>query len=247
MIIYPAIDLIDGKCVRLFQGKFDVTKTYNVPPDDVAKGYAEAGAQWIHIVDLDGARSPERRQTIMIEQLVRRSGLKVQSGGGIRTVEDVKLLFDVGVNRIVIGSMAVKSPDFVKFAIEEYGSEAVCVAVDVAPNPEHSESFNVVISGWRENSNMCLEDMLDSFAGSELKHILCTDISRDGTMTGSNLSLYRMLKKTFPKLEVQASGGVGGLEDVINLNDVGVSGIIIGKALYEEKISLKEALEIASC
>ncbi|HNQ91875.1 MAG TPA: 1-(5-phosphoribosyl)-5-[(5-phosphoribosylamino)methylideneamino]imidazole-4-carboxamide isomerase [Alphaproteobacteria bacterium] len=247
MIVYPAIDLIDGKCVRLFQGKFDATRTYDVPPLEVAKGYVDAGAQWIHIVDLDGARNPGSRQTILIEQLVGKSGLNVQSGGGIRTVEDMKTLFEIGIKRIVIGSMAVKSPDFVKFALEEFGSEAVCIAVDVAPASEQSENYNVAISGWQENSNIRLEDLLNEFKGTRLKHILCTDISCDGTMAGSNVSLYRKLKKTFPELEVQASGGVGGLQDVINLNDVGVGGVIIGKALYENKISLKEALEVSSC
>lgn len=247
MILYPAIDLIGGQCVRLYQGDFDIQKTYSKAPLDVASGYANAGAAWIHVVDLDGARDPQRRQVDLIKVLAQEAGAKIQSGGGMRSMDDVKRLLDCGVARVVIGSLAVRDPQVVRDAIAAYGPDAICIAVDVKPDVQNSDRYNVAISGWQEDGNIEVRDLLRDYEGSGLAHILCTDIARDGTMAGSNISLYRSLKREFPQFQIQASGGIGALDDLIHLHDSGADGVIVGKALYEGKFTIDDALQVVSC
>ncbi len=247
MILYPAIDLIDGKCVRLYQGDFGIQKTYSNSPLEVAVGYTKSGAEWIHVVDLDGARDPQKRQAALIQSLTGQSGAKIQSGGGVRSLKDVEMLLAQGVKRVVIGSMAVRDPVMVCDAIKTYGAETICIAVDVKPNPQHSEQYDVAIAGWKEDSKIEIRELLKQFEGNGLKHVLCTDISRDGTLSGSNVSLYRVLKREFPSLDIQASGGVGTLDDLIHLHDAGADGVIVGKALYEGKFTVEDALQVVKC
>lgn len=247
MLLYPAIDLIDGKCVRLYQGDFGIQKTYSGSPLDIAKGYTKSGAEWIHVVDLDGARDPLKRQIDMIQSLVSQSGAKIQSGGGVRALKDIELLLAQGVKRVVIGSMAVREPAMVRDALKTYGAEAICVAVDVKPRLQNADQYDVAIAGWKEDSKIEIRELLKQFDGAGLKHVLCTDISRDGTLSGSNISLYRALKREFPALEIQASGGVGTLEDLIHLHDARVDGAIVGKALYEGKFTVEDALQVVKC
>ncbi len=240
MIIYPAIDLIDGGCVRLEKGSFDAVTKYSADPVDVARQYKETGAQWAHVVDLDGARDSAKKQSDLIEKICCESGLLIQSGGGVRSYHDVKRMLHCGVERVVIGSLAVKDPDSVRRCFDDFGPEKICLAVDVKPN---GSEFEVAISGWREDSGFYLSAVLDMYLESGLRHVLCTDISRDGMMGGCNLNLYRDLKVKYPELIVQASGGVCGMEDVGVLRAMKIGGAVIGKALYEGKISLAEALK----
>jgi phosphoribosylformimino-5-aminoimidazole carboxamide ribotide isomerase len=241
MIIYPAIDLINGQCVRLHKGDFDQQTTYNASPIETAQSYKDQGADWLHLVDLDGARDPSARQTDVIRDIIQSTQLKVQTGGGVRSLDDVQTLVDAGASRVVIGSLAVKSPETVMQAFERFGAYAICLAVDVIPK---ADDFMVAVSGWQEESTMSINALIDQYKGVGLKHVLCTDIDRDGTMQGCNLELYAHLQTRYPDLVVQASGGVRDLNDIRALN---TAGVIIGKALYENVFSVADAIEAASC
>ncbi len=239
MIIYPAIDLINGSCVRLYKGQFDAVTSYDVNPIDVASVYQEQGAEWVHIVDLDGARNPENRQSDLIENICKLGGVRIQTGGGVRSHDDVARLLNIGASRVVIGSLAVKEPDIVRDCFKNFGSEKICLALDVVPI---GDEFQVAVSGWMENSGISLSAVLDMYLDFGLRHILCTDISKDGTLEGCNLDLYSTLKACYPYLEIQASGGVRGMDDIQTLRDLNLAGVVVGKALYEGKIDLSEAI-----
>lgn len=239
MIIYPAIDLIDGQCVRLHKGDFNQKTTYNASPIEVAKDYQEQGAEWLHLVDLDGARDPENRQIPVIQEIIQATGLKVQTGGGIRHADDVAMLLEAGASRIVIGSLCVKNPEVTKDILQKFGTDKICLAMDVLPK---DNQYFVAVSGWQEESNVLLNDLINDYMKEGLKHVLCTDISRDGAMTGSNIKLYQEMQKNFPTIKIQASGGVKSLDDIRELDSAGV---IIGKALYENIFTVREALEAA--
>lgn len=243
MIIYPAIDLIAGEVVRLHKGDFDQKTTYGTDPVAVARAYAEAGASWLHLVDLDGAKDPANRQTALIADIIAGSGLKVQTGGGIRSRADLKALLDAGASRVVIGSLAVREPDLVRQMFLDFGAESICLAADVI---RRDGAFLVAVSGWQEASSLKLSDFIAGFADVGLRHVLCTDIDRDGTMTGPNAGLYAEMKAEFPNIQLQASGGVKGIED---LDGLSTDGVIIGRAIYEGAVDLKAALArgAASC
>lgn len=240
MIIYPAIDLIDGEVVRLHKGDFDQKTTYGSDPVAVARAYADAGATWLHLVDLDGAKNPENRQTDLIGRIIDGSGLKVQTGGGIRSRDDVDALITAGASRVVIGSLAVREPDLVASMLDGFGVEAICLAADVV-RPD--DEFMIAVSGWQEASSLSLYEFIDGFVPAGLRHVLCTDIDRDGTMTGPNGTLYQTVKRQFPDIQLQASGGVSGIDD---LRDLPTDGVIIGKAIYEGAIDLKAALALGA-
>lgn len=237
MIVYPAIDVMGGKCVRLFKGDFDKQTTYSNSPAQVAIQFSKQGAKWLHLIDLDGARSPNNRQFEIIGKIVRESKMQVQTGGGIRSVEEVSNLLDTGANRVIIGSLATKEPELVKSMFTEFGSEKICLAADVQ---SHEGEYYVAISGWQELSKFPLRSFINDYLEVGLKHVLCTDISRDGTLEGCNLTLCNSIQKEFPEIALQASGGVGSLND---LRELKTSGVIVGKALYEGKFTLPEALE----
>ena len=240
MIIYPAIDLRGGRVVRLTEGKFDQEKSYGDDPVAVAKGFKAAGATWLHVVDLDGAKDPAKRQTPLVERLARESGLHVQTGGGIRDEAQVAALLKAGVRRVIVGSLAVRSPDLVRGWIKSFGPEHIILApdvrLDVAGVPR------IAAAGWQETTGVALDDFLNGYLASGLVHILCTDISRDGKLTGPNSALYAELVKKFTTLQIQASGGVSSLEDLMMLKTTGSSGAIVGRALYEKRFTLQEAL-----
>jgi phosphoribosylformimino-5-aminoimidazole carboxamide ribotide isomerase len=238
MIIYPAIDLIKGSVVRLHKGDFDQQTTYDNNPVDVALSYRGAGAQWLHLVDLDGAKNPQNRQTKLIADIISASGLQVQTGGGIRERGDVAALLAAGASRIVIGSLAVRDMACVKALFAEFGAEKICLAADVM---QAADGYNIAVSGWQEKSQTPLFEFLESYADVGLKHVLCTDIDRDGTMTGCNVGLYEQIRDIFGHIQLQASGGVSNLHD---LRALSTDGVIIGKALYEGAFSLGDALEI---
>ena len=246
MIIYPAIDLIGGAVVRLNKGDFDQQTNYGTDPISVAKSYAEAGASWLHLVDLDGAKNPGNRQLDLITRIIDESGLKVQTGGGIRSADDVAALVNAGASRVVVGSLAVRDFATGKALLDRFGGETICLAADVMPTSDASGqiSYNIALSGWLETSDLSLFDFLGHYAQHGLEHALCTDIARDGMMTGCNRDLYASVKSVFPEIKLQASGGVSKLDDIVGLP---TDGVIIGKALYEGVFSVGEALEAVAC
>lgn len=237
MILYPAIDLIEGKCVRLFKGDFEQKTTYDVSPFEVLETYKSEGAEWVHIVDLDGAKDSNNRQSDLMREIADKSGLKIQTGGGIRSREDVSALLGLGVSRVVIGSMAVQKIEETKEIIREFGADKICIAMDVLPK---NGEYYVAVHGWQEGSDVLLGDLIKDYQDVGLRHVLCTDISKDGTMTGCNFDLYETLNEQFSDVEFQASGGVHALEDLKKLN---ACGVIVGKALYENVFTVKDALQ----
>ena len=240
MIIYPAIDLRGGRVVRLTEGKFDQEKSYGDDPLAVAREFAAAGAGWLHVVDLDGARDPAKRQTALVEKIVRGSGLKVQTGGGIRDEAQIAALLAAGVQRVIVGSLAAKQPELVRGWLKQFGAERLILSPDVRLDADGTP--RVAAAGWQESTGVALDDFLHGFLSAGLVHILCTDISRDGKLTGPNSALYAALGKKFPTLQIQASGGVSSLEDLRVLKTTGSAGAIVGRALYEKKFTLQEAL-----
>ena len=239
-MIYPAIDLMDGGCVRLFKGDFNQRTDYAVSPLDVAKSYAAAGAEWMHIVDLDGAKHGKTEQADLIMEIANESGLKVQTGGGLRELAQIQRLLKGGVNRAVIGSLAVTNPQMVKFWISEVGQEHICVALDVNIG-EDGEPYPAT-RGWTEAGERTLWHVLDDYMGTGLKTILVTDIGRDGVEGGSNVELYKQIMTNYPTLNLITSGGVGTLKHVSALKELNPYGIIIGKALYEDRFTLEDAI-----
>ena len=238
MLIYPAIDLRGGRCVRLAQGDFDAETRYGDPVEQACR-FAEAGAEWIHVVDLDGARAGAARQSDLIAVIVEAAGVNVQCGGGVRSAEDVSALLDIGVARVVIGSAAVKRPAEVSGWIGRFGPDRICAAFDGRAG---AGGFAIAAEGWTEGSGVMLNDAIERFAGAGLRHALVTDVTRDGMLSGPNTALYRDLAARFSGLAVQASGGVAALSDLRALKTAGAQAAIVGRALYENRFTLEEAL-----
>ena len=241
-MIIPAIDLIDGHVVRLYQGDYNQKTQYQLDPIDVVHQYADAGAQWLHIVDLTGAKDVEKRQLDLIKRMVDTGRMSFQSGGGIRSGADVSGLLDIGVKRVVIGSLAVKQPELVKSWIATYGPEAIVLALDVNINAQGQKC--IATHGWQEDSGVEIEGLLEDMLSVGAKHVLCTDISRDGTLQGANAELYAEMKAQFPTVDWQASGGIGSLDDIERLKPTSVDGVILGRALLEGKFTLEQAIQI---
>ena len=239
-MIFPAMDLMDGGCVRLLKGDFGARTNYDANPVDVAKGYAAAGANWMHIVDLDGAKNGQAEQSELILKIANSADIKVQTGGGLRDLGQIKRLLDGGVDRVVIGSLAVTNPQMVKHWLREVGPEAICLALDV--NQGEDGEYRPATKGWTEASKKTLWSVIGEFMGSGLKTILVTDIGRDGMQTGGNLDLYKRIQSEFPTLDLITSGGVGTLDHVKDLKAIDPYGLIIGKALYEGAFTLDEAM-----
>lgn len=239
MIIIPALDLINGQVVRLQQGDYGKQTTFTVSPIDQFKEYIDAGAEYLHLVDLDGAKDPKARQLSTIQNILAEINVPLQVGGGIRTVEDVQNLLDLGVQRVVVGSTAIQKPDEVKSWFKQFGADRFVLALDV--RIENNQKL-IAISGWQETSNQTLEDVIESFQDVGLQHVLCTDISKDGMLQGSNVELYKEVAQKYPNISFQASGGIGELNDLLALQSSGVFGIIVGRALLENKFTAKEAI-----
>ncbi len=238
MNIIPAIDLQDGKCVRLFQGDFSKTTEYSDDPLAIARQYSELSVSVLHIVDLDGARSGTQTNRSIIATIASQSQLAVQLGGGIRTRDTLTDWFDAGVSRCVIGSLAVTEPDLIKSWLVEFGADSLVLALDV--NIDEANIPLITTHGWTRPSSVTLFDCIDDFQSVGLSHVLCTDVSRDGAMAGPNLDLYSSLHARYPNLQLQASGGVRDIEDLRKLRRIGISSAISGRALLEGKISPTE-------
>lgn len=239
-MIIPALDLIDGSVVRLHQGDYGQQRDYGSDPLPRLQDYQRQGAEVLHLVDLTGAKDPAARQIPLLQKLLAGVSVPVQVGGGIRNEHDVEALLSAGATRVVVGSTAVKDPDTVQKWFGRFGADALVLALDVRIDTNGTK--NVAISGWQENSNATLEQVVEQYLPFGLKHVLCTDISRDGTLAGSNVELYREVTARYPQVAFQASGGIGSLDDIAQLRDSGVEGVIVGRALLDGKFSVTEAI-----
>lgn len=244
--LYPAIDVRGGRVVRLAQGDYARETTYGDDPLAAAQAYANQGAQWLHLVDLDAARAGGYTLAPLLRQLRASTGLLVQTGGGVRSREDVAALLDAGASRVVIGSLSVREPERVLGWLAEFGTEHITVALDA--RQDDAGVWQLPIHGWTEGSGVALDALAVRYADAGLKHLLCTDIARDGMLTGPNFALYRHLVALLPQVQVQASGGVHAVTDVSEAKAAGCGGIVLGRALLEGRFTLEQAFaEAASC
>lgn len=238
-MIIPAIDIIDGQTVRLFKGDYNQVTYYDQTPASLVEDYARNGAKLIHIVDLQGAKDINQRQLSLIGDLSTSTDAIIQTGGGIRSEQDIDELLKAGAGRVVIGSLAIKEPELVSSWVQKFGPEKIVLALDVALGEEGQKWLPT--QAWQEGGQVMLEDVLNQYLTVKIQHILCTDISRDGTLQGSNHQLYTELQQKYPQLTWQASGGIGSLQDISRVAQTGAAGIIVGKALLDGKFTLKEA------
>ncbi len=236
MIIFPAIDLYDKKAVRLFKGDYNCMTVYSENPLEVAKGFKEAGAEYIHMVDLEGAKEGTTPNFDIVRSVAVESGLKVEIGGGIRNEETVKRYIDAGVMRVILGTAAVNDSAFLEKMCIQYGDK-IAVGADL-------KDGEVAVKGWTEKSGVSGMDFCKRMQDMGVKTIICTDISRDGAMRGTNRELYKTLSERF-SMDIVASGGVSSIDDVKALSKMNIYGAIVGKAIYTGDIDLKEAIEVA--
>lgn len=235
MRLYPAIDMKDGKCVRLTKGKFDSVTVYSDHPYEIAKQWEKEGASFLHLVDLDGALKGRSVNQEAIRDIIASVKIPAEIGGGIRTREDVKHMLDLGIVRVIIGTKAVERPEFLKELVEEFGSERIVAGID-------AKDGMVAIQGWETVSSVSALALCQQMKEYGIRHIIYTDIFRDGTLTGPNIVYTKKLTEQ-TGLDVIASGGVSCMEDLDALYEAGISGAILGKALYEKKLSLYEAVQ----
>jgi len=233
MEIIPAIDVIDGKCVRLTFGDFSQKKIYNENPLEVAKEFQDAGITRLHLVDLDGAKSGKIVNYKTLHQVSSKTNLIIDFGGGLNSNEDLKIAFESGAKMVTGGSIAVKNRAVFSEWISEYGSEKIILGADVRNN-------KIAIKGWQEESELTINQLLESYEPNGIQKVICTDISKDGAMIGPSFELYKDLMSEFPSLKFIASGGVTTLDDLIKIKEMGMFGAIIGKAIYEGTIKLKD-------
>jgi len=232
MKIIPAIDIIDGKCVRLSKGDYATKKIYSENPLEIAKEFENSGIQFLHLVDLDGAKSSHIVNRKVLETIARETSLHIDFGGGLKTLEDIETAFDSGAKQITIGSIAVQDPEFCFGLIEKFGSEKIILGADC-------DDRKIKTSGWLEESDKEIIDFILDYQQKGIGNVICTDISKDGMLKGPSTDLYaEIIERT--AVGLIASGGISGIEDVYKMKEIGCSGTIIGKAIYEEKISLKE-------
>jgi phosphoribosylformimino-5-aminoimidazole carboxamide ribotide isomerase len=233
MEIIPAIDIIEGKCVRLTQGDYSQRKIYNEHPLEVARQFEDAGLRRLHLVDLDGAKEGAVRNWKVLETIAGKTALVVDFGGGIKTAADVDIVFNSGAALATVGSIAVKDgPLFVGW-LQEYGAGRFLLGADV-------KNEKIAVSGWMETTDRWVYDFIREYIEKGVRQIFCTDVNKDGLLQGPSLELYENIVEKFPELHFIASGGVSGMDDVRRLEEVGCKGVIIGKAIYEGRISLKE-------
>lgn len=229
----PAIDIIDGKCVRLSQGKYDSQKVYNENPVEVAKEFEAYGISRLHVVDLDGAASHHVVNYRVLDRIASQTSLIIDFGGGVKSDEDLVIAFDNGAQMVTLGSIAVKQPELFCQWLEKYGEEKIILGADVKDN-------KIAISGWKEESTQELMPFLKNYIEKGINKVLCTDISRDGMLEGPSTPLYKDIMVAFPDIHLIASGGVSSIDDILKLHESGIPAVVVGKALYEGKISLRE-------
>lgn len=232
MRIIPAIDIIEGKCVRLTQGDYAQKKIYNENPLEVAQQFEAAGFRYLHLVDLDGAKAKKVINLKVLEQIARQTSLQIDFGGGVQSDEDLEKVFNAGAKQITAGSIAIRNPDLVQKWIDTYGAERIILGADV-------RGEQIAVSGWQEVASQSLWEFLDFYEKKGIQYVICTDVSKDGLLQGTATHLYQKILQKFPTLKLIASGGVASLQDIEALQNIGVKGVIIGKAIYEGKISLQ--------
>jgi phosphoribosylformimino-5-aminoimidazole carboxamide ribotide isomerase len=237
MIIIPAIDLIDGKCVRLTKGDYGTKKVYGNDPLEMAKRFEQHGFQRLHLVDLDGAKAGKVINLPVLEAISNNTNLKVDFGGGIKSDEDLASVMAAGAYQVTIGSLAVKDPSKVGEWIDRFGAEKIILGADV-------KDRMVAIGGWLETSSLELFDLIQYYYNKGVRDVLCTDISKDGMLEGPAFSLYDEIMQKYPDILLIASGGVSGIEDVRKLKDAGIPSVVIGKAIYEGRIDLNELVTL---
>lgn len=237
--IIPAIDLIDAKCVRLSQGDYNQKTVYNENPLEVAKMFEDAGITRLHLVDLDGAKAQHIVNYKVLETIAGKTSLVVDFGGGLKSDEDLKIAFESGAQMVTGGSIAVKNRETFLSWIEKYGAEKIILGAD-------AKDKKIAVSGWQEVSELSILDFIASYTSQGIQKVISTDIARDGMLTGPSIDLYKEIMAQFEGLELIASGGIASMKDIHELNEMGVPGVITGKAIYENKISLKEISKFIS-
>jgi phosphoribosylformimino-5-aminoimidazole carboxamide ribotide isomerase len=232
MQIIPAIDIIDGRCVRLTQGDYNQKKEYNASPLDVAKSYQDVGIKRLHLVDLDGAKQKKIVNIGVLERIASCTDLLIDFGGGIQSKEDIAVAFEAGANQITAGSIAVKNPTLVLEWLEHYGAEKIILGAD-------ARNERIAISGWQEETDVSVYDFLADWIAKGIRYTISTDVAKDGLLQGTSVELYSEMKKRFPDLQLIASGGVSNMADIEALIPLNVFGVIVGKAIYEGRITLQ--------
>lgn len=233
MEIVPAIDMIEGRCVRLSQGDFNKSKEYDASPLEMAKRYKDVGVRRLHLVDLDGARAGIPQNLRNLEQIASATSLDVEWGGGVRSRESIASVLDAGAAGVICGSLALQEPRLFSAFLKEYGEERIILGADISGG-------KIATKGWLEISSSTIEEVIELFLKDGLKRVICTDISKDGMLQGPAVELYSALMERFPTIHLTASGGVGSMADLENLEAAGVPAAIVGKAIFEERITLKE-------
>ncbi len=231
--IVPAIDLIDGKCVRLTQGDYGQKKVYNENPLEVAKAFEGAGIKRLHLVDLDGAKAKKIINQKVLEEVASKTSLSIDFGGGIQSNEDIQLAFDSGAKQVTGGSIAIRNEELFLEWIEKYGPEKIILGADC-------KDKKIAVGGWQEVTEVSVFDLVEKFTAKGLNHVISTDVAKDGLLQGPSFELYEEFSQRFPKLNMIASGGVTTMDDIHKLNEMEVYGVIVGKAFYEGNISLKD-------
>ena len=231
--IIPAIDIIDGKCVRLSQGDYNQKTVYNENPLEVALMFEAVGVRRLHLVDLDGAKAKHIVNYKILETIAKKTSLVIDFGGGLKSDNDLKIAFNSGAAMITGGSIAVKEKDTFLQWLEKYGSEKIILGAD-------AKDGKIAVNGWLEATELPVVDFISEFHKEGIKKVISTDINRDGMLSGPAFELYSEIMKTLPEIEIIASGGIASIDDILKLNEMGVPGVITGKAIYENKITLKE-------
>lgn len=231
--LIPAIDIIDGKCVRLSQGDYNSKKTYNENPLEVAKSFQDHGIKRLHLVDLDGAKAQHIVNYKVLENIANNTNLVIDFGGGLKTDEDLRIAFESGASMVTGGSIAVKNPTVFESWIKTYGADKIILGAD-------AKDKKIAVTGWLESTDCELIDFLGNYINKGVNKVICTDIAKDGMLQGPSTALYKEILESYPSLWLIASGGVSCMEDIIKLDEAGVPAVIFGKAIYEGKISLKQ-------
>ena len=242
MRIIPAIDIIDGKCVRLSRGKYDTKKIYNENPVVVAKSFEDHGISYLHLVDLDGAKAGNIVNHNVLYEIASKTNLKIDFGGGLKTDRDIGIAFENGAQQITGGSIAVKEPEVFNEWLVKYGSEKIILGADFHPTPTGNK---IAVSGWEQQSNEELVPFIAKYQNNGIQYVICTDISKDGMLMGPGTDIYSTILKGLPGIKLIASGGVSSIDDIAELATIGCEGVIIGKAIYEGTITLKQLQEYA--
>ena len=237
MHIIPAIDLIDGKAVRLTQGDYNQKKEYNARPLDVAQQFEGAGLTRLHLVDLDGAREKRVINWKVLELIATQTKLHIDFGGGVQSDDDLRMVFECGAKQVTGGSIAVKKPDVFENWLKQYGPKAIILGAD-------AKNEKIAVSGWEEGTDIWVYDFVEKYVDKGITHIISTDVAKDGLLQGPSFDLYRNLQDRSPKLNIIASGGVSNMSDLEILADMGLFGVIVGKAIYEGRVTLKELMTL---